>query len=139
MVENKGRPSTIDSSWTVYDCDSSKSGELRLLFKVYGIAMADLGSKSIFIDTVNSPHLSDDHLLAIEAHEIAHGRLQHATRDIDLKLQEMEADWYACRILSEMNLMTPRELLAERYRKLYGEGIDLLDEYMEDILRTLSE
>lgn len=139
MVENKGRPSTIDPSWTVYDCDSSKSGELKLLFKVYGIAMADLGSQSIFIDSVNATSLSPDHLLAIEAHEVAHGRLRHATRDIDLTLQEREADWYACRILSEMNLMTSRELLAERYRKLYGEGIDLLDEYMEGILRTLSE
>lgn len=136
MVESKGRPSTIDPTWTVYDCDSSKSGELRLLFKVYGIAMADLGSNSIFIDTQNATSLSKDHMLAIEAHEIAHGRLQHATRDIDLKLQEMEADWYACQILSEMNLMTPCHLLSERYRKLYGEEIGLLDEYMKDILRT---
>jgi len=117
--------------------DSSDPNYPGIIFELYGLAVADLGSKQMLIDGDALAELSDDHLLAIEAHEVSHGRLLHCSRDIGRTTQEKEADWLAHKTLLEMNLMTPATILSQRYKEHYGEDISSLDDYMSQILPTL--
>jgi hypothetical protein len=133
MVES--RKSTIDSEWTVFIFDEADDSSPKLLFEVYGVAFADLKSKSIFID--DTAVLSQNQILAIEAHEIAHGRLDHENRDIDQITQEKEADWLAHKILTEMSLVTPAQIISDRYSNHYGEDISSQNERMFTILGTV--
>jgi hypothetical protein len=133
MAESK--KSTIDSNWTVFIFDEADDNSPKILFEVYGVAFADLGSQSIFID--GSAVQTQDQILAIEAHEIAHGRLNHANRDIDNITQEKEADWLAHKILTEMSLVTPAQIISNRYSNYYGEVISSQDERMATILGTV--
>lgn len=139
MVENKEyRVSTIDPDWKIYTFNSADEAYPSLLFELYGIAFADLGSKIIVIDEESTKNLTQDHLLAVEAHEISHGRLNHANRQIPQIIQEKEADWLAHRILISMNLVTPARLLSERYMSHYSESISSLDDYMHSVLSGLN-
>ena len=133
MVES--RKSTIDSEWTVFIFDEADDSSPKLLFEVYGVAFADLKSKSIFID--DTAVLSQNQILAIEAHEIAHGRLDHENRDIGQITQEKEADWLAHKILTEMSLVTPAQIISDRYSNHYGEDISSQNERMFTILGTV--
>jgi hypothetical protein len=133
MVES--RKSTIDSEWTVFIFDEADDSSPKLLFEVYGVAFADLKSKSIFID--DTAVLSQNQILAIEAHEIAHGRLDHENRDIDQITQEKEADWLAHKILTEMSLVTPAQIISDRYSNHYDEDISSQNERMFTILGTV--
>jgi hypothetical protein len=139
MVENKEyRVSTIDPDWKIYTFNSTDEVYPSLLFELYGIAFADLSSKIIVIDGEQTSDLTPDHILAVEAHEISHSRLNHANRQIDQITQEKEADWLAHRILISMNLVTPARLLSERYMLYYSENITSLDDYMCLVLADLS-
>jgi hypothetical protein len=133
MAESK--KSQIDSDWTVFIFDETDASSPKLLFEVYGIAFADLESQLIFID--GSAVQNTDQILAIEAHEIAHGRLNHATREIEHITQEKEADWLAHRILTEMSLVTPAQIISDRYSNHYGEDISSQNERMLTILGTV--
>lgn len=128
------KQSTIDPNWKVLTFTRTDSAYPEDLFKVFGVGFADLNSSLIIIDgeTITDP----DQVLAIEAHEIAHGRLDHATREISDIDKEREADWLANRILTEMNLVTPARLISERYWLLYDEQLSSLDERM---VATLGE
>ena len=76
------------------------------------------GQEIILIDgeRVNEEGLSDDHLLAIEAHEIAHARLGHAGERN--QTHEIEADELAIEILDSMNKKEASDLLRERLKSL---------------------
>lgn len=76
------------------------------------------GQNIILIDgeRVNEEGLSDDHLLAIEAHEIAHARLGHAGERN--QTHEVEADELAIEILDSMNKKEASDLLRERLKSL---------------------
>lgn len=133
MAENK--QATIDPTWTIVTFVQTDPHFPAILFEVYGIAFADLVSKTIFIngEAVQDP----DQILAIEAHEISHGRLDHSVREIDEVTQEKEADWLAHKILTEMNLSTPARIISERYSNYYAEDISSQDERMAEILASL--
>jgi len=76
------------------------------------------GQNIILIDgeRVNEEGLSDDHLLAIEAHEIAHAMLGHAGERN--QTHELEADELAIEILDSMNKKEASDLLRERLKSL---------------------
>jgi len=76
------------------------------------------GHNIILIDgeRVNEEGLSDDHLLAIEAHEIAHAMLGHAGERN--QTHELEADELAIEILDSMNKKEASDLLRERMKSL---------------------
>jgi len=76
------------------------------------------GHNIILIDgeRVNEEGLSDDHLLAIEAHEIAHAMLGHAGERN--QTHELEADELAIEILDSMNKKEASDLLRERLKSL---------------------
>jgi len=76
------------------------------------------GQNIILIDgeRVNEEGLSDDHLLAIEAHEIAHAMLGHAGERN--QTHELEADELAIEILDSMNKKEASDLLRERMKSL---------------------
>ena len=76
------------------------------------------GQNIILIDgeRVNEEGLSDDHLLAIEAHEIAHAMLGHEGERN--QTHELEADELAIEILDSMNKKEASDLLRERLKSL---------------------
>lgn len=78
------------------------------------------GQEIILIDgeRVNEEGLSDNHLLAIEAHEIAHEMLGHeGERNQD---HEEEADVLAIKILDSFSRKEAAALLRERVKSLRG-------------------
>ena len=78
------------------------------------------GQEIILIDgeRVNEEGLSDNHLLAIEAHEIAHEMLGHeGERNQD---HEEEADKLAIKILDSFSRKEAAALLRERVKSLRG-------------------
>lgn len=138
MAENKDyRESLIDPDWKVYFTTSTDADYPSELFAHYGIAVAIVNHKIIIIDGDQTSQLSQDHILAVEAHEICHGRLDHGNRQPDQTLQEKEADWLAHDLLTSMNLVIPANLISERYRLYYGEPISSLDDYMATVLHEL--
>jgi hypothetical protein len=76
------------------------------------------GQNIILIDgeRVNEEGLSDDHILAIEAHEIAHAMLGHEGERN--QTHELEADELAIEILDSMNKKEASSLLRERLKSL---------------------
>ena len=94
-------------------------------------AFSDLNSKMIFVDGVqlDQEKLSNDNLLAVEAHEIAHALLNHRESNrvsaYDER-QEREADWLAIRMLDQMGHGKSAALLEERYQNYYNEPSDSL-------------
>lgn len=132
MAESK--KATIDPTWTIVTFHKTDKDFPAILFEVYGVAFADLVSQTIILngDEIQNP----DQVLAIEAHEIAHGRLNHAVREIDSVTQEKEADWLAHKMLTEMNLIIPARIIAERYSNYYAEDISSQNERMVEILRS---
>lgn len=138
MAENKeSRESIIDPDWKVYFVSSADSDYPAELFAQYGIAVAIVNYKIIIIDADQTADLSQDHILAIEAHEICHGRLNHGTRQPDQILQEKEADWLAHELLTSMNLVTSADLISERYKLHYDEPITSLNHHMGSVLSEL--
>jgi hypothetical protein len=139
MVENNiSRDSFIDPDWKVYFTSSIDADYPAELFAQYGIAVAIINYQIIIIDSDQTSDLSHDHILAIEAHEISHGRLNHGNRKIDQNLQEKEADWLAHSILTSMNQVTSADLIYERYMLHYQEPISSLDEHMDLVLSELA-
>jgi hypothetical protein len=76
------------------------------------------GQNIILIDgeRVNEEGLSDNHILAIEAHEIAHAMLGHEGERN--QTHEVEADELAIEILDSMNKKDASSLLRERLKSL---------------------
>ena len=117
--------SEIDPDWTVFIMFSNDDlyDKVSGLFDKFGLAFADLNSKTIFIDgeQAREQNLTDDHLLAVEAHEIAHQILNHQGDEFSEK-QEREADWFGIRLLDRMGYGKAAALLEKRYSDQYGES-----------------
>lgn len=138
MAENKEYyESTIDPTWKVYFFSKTDESYPSELFAKFGIAFAIINYKVILIDNEQTATLTADHILAIEAHEICHDRLNHGSRYTTEPIQEQEADWLAHRLLLSMNLITPANLISDRYKEHYQEKISSLDEYMKQVLLKL--
>lgn len=76
------------------------------------------GQEIILIDgeRVNDEGLTDDHIIAIEAHEIAHAMLGHAGERN--QTHEIEADELAIEILDSIGRKEASALLIERMKSL---------------------
>jgi hypothetical protein len=129
------RQSLLDPDWKVMLFDETDEQFPEILFNVFGVAFADLASKLIVIDSSQVPEL--EYQIAIEAHEIAHSRLRHDSRTLSELDQEKEADWLGHKILTEMNLDTPAQILAERYSNHYYEDISSQNERMILVLKEI--
>lgn len=149
LVESEETPvklSEIDPEWTVFILYSNDSlyDIVSKLFDKYGIAFADLNTKSIYIngEIINSPEYNMNHILAIEAHEISHSLLNHID---DSMISEMEADLLAIKILKKLGKTEAANILENRYSNVYCEldesniddsKIDLaLFEYSKKVLK----
>jgi len=137
--------SEIDPDWTILVLwpEDELYPDVAKIFDWLGTAFADLNSKTVFIDGVQVEHqnLTDDHLLAIEAHEISHSLLNHHESDRLAKYderQEQEADWLAIRILDRMGHGKASSLLEERYQLYYNEPSDSLTQ-TDSLENTLTE
>lgn len=134
LVESQGEDtwrSEIDPTWTVFLLFSNDElyDKVSSLFDQFGLAFAELESKLIFIDgeQVRDQQLTEDHILAVEAHEIAHQLLDHGRHGYSDR-QEMEADWLGIRILDQLGYGKAAAILEKRYSDQYGEPSDSLPE-----------
>jgi Zn-dependent protease with chaperone function len=136
---------SIDPAWKMVALWPTDSGydAIANIFDHLGIAFGDLRSKTIYVDGVQLEEqgLTNDHLLAIEAHEISHGILNHHSSNRELaeydERQEREADWMGVRILDAMGYQEAAQILEDRYENHYGESSEELDqtEKLESQLR----
>lgn len=126
--------SQIDPEWTVLAIWPTDEGyeKFKPIFSSLGIAFSDVNSKTIFVDgaAIEDQNLTTDHLLAIEAHEIAHGILSHKASDREASYderQEREADWFAIRLLDMEGHTVASNILETRYSNEYSERSEDLD------------
>lgn len=92
-----------------------------------------VGTKNIFIDgeLIADLNIDQDHLLALEAHEIAHSMLGHEA-GID-EQSEKEADLLGMALLSIDGYERAKSILGDRMKELYGiDYSDFEDEFEEE-------
>ena len=98
----------------------------KKLFEKFGLAYASLENNFIFIDgeAITEQHLTQDHIAAIEAHEIGHFISDHKGL-INKSLEEMEqeADWAGYQILLKYKKKKAAALLAQRFKESYDVDI----------------
>ena len=97
-----------------------------------------VGTKNIFMDgeVISDDAIDRDHLLAIEAHEIAHSMLGHNS-GID-EQSEKEADLFAIALLEMDSHTRAASLLKERLKELYNIDYAEFEESWEDDLEDES-
>jgi len=128
----KVNKSKIDDNWMVFIIENS-DGNYEIhekLFEKFGIAYADLENKLIVIDgkAVTEQKLTQNHLLAIEAHEIGHFISDHKGQINKLHEQmEKEADWAAYRILTEIEKHKAADIISKRFQGQYDLEIEQYD------------
>ena len=127
--------SELDPEWVVlivWPDDENYRGYSRI-FSQLGIAFADVSGKVIFIDgvAVENENLTKDHIISIEAHEIAHLVLEHresARFESYDERQEQEADWFGIRLLDLMGYPKAAKILEKRFKDQYGIPSSKLEE-----------
>jgi hypothetical protein len=92
-----------------------------------------VGTKNIFIDgeAITDDNIDQDHLLAIEAHEIAHSMLNHEA-GID-EHSEKEADLLGIALLEMSDLQRAASFLKDRMKELYGIDYTAFEEEFDEI------
>ena len=133
--------SKIDSSFkmfVIYSDHKNYASDFAPIFKSHGLGILMPGKKEIYIDGEGLKGLSYDHLLAIQAHEIAHYRLKH--RGTYSKKQELEADVEGHKILVDGNYTKGASILRKRIKDHYGKsGLKMLDENKENNMIKLKD
>lgn len=133
--------SEIDPNWTVITIFSNDElyDKISSLFDQFGLAFAELESKIIFIDgeQVREQNLTEDHILAIEAHEISHHILNHKSKNYSER-QEQEADWLGIRLLDQMGYGVASTILEKRYSDQYGDQSESLDQ-TDNLAKALTD
>jgi hypothetical protein len=91
-----------------------------------------VGTKNIFIDgeLIADLNIDQDHLLALEAHEIAHSMLGHEA-GID-EQSEKEADLLGMALLSIDGYDRAKSILGDRMKELYGINYSDFEDEWED-------
>jgi hypothetical protein len=91
-----------------------------------------VGTKNIFIDgeAIADLNIDQDHLLALEAHEIAHSMLGHEA-GID-EQSEKEADLLGMALLSIDGYERAKSILGDRMKELYGIDYAKFEKEWED-------
>lgn len=100
------RVSLFSDDWTVLFIGKNYPfyEDLKSLFSEFGIAFSILNEKCVVIDCEQIKDLTDEHVHAIEAHELGHYIAGHYKRD-EKEDDEIEADRIAIEllVLSDMN------------------------------------
>jgi hypothetical protein len=111
----KNRKSYFDKQWeVVFIHEDDYSYKLfGPLFKIYGIALSILTEKIILIDYKQIKNYTEDHIFAIEAHELGHFIAGHADKKLN-ESDEIEADVIGTYILLQNNKKIAANLLIER-------------------------
>jgi Zn-dependent protease with chaperone function len=91
-----------------------------------------VGTKNIFIDgeAITDDNIDQDHLLAIEAHEIAHSMLSHDA-GVD-EQSEKEADLFGIALLEMSGMQRAASILKERMLELYNIDYTKFEEEFEN-------
>lgn len=91
-----------------------------------------VGTKNIFIDgeAIADQEIDYDHLLALEAHEIAHSMLGHEA-GVD-EQSEKEADLLGMALLSMDGHERAKSILGDRMKELYGIDYSDFEQEWED-------
>lgn len=125
------RNSLIDDKWLVYiiDEDDIWYNAFKQAFDKFGLAAGDLNNLTTYIDgkQFKAQELNEDHIRAIEAHEIGHYVLDHCAilSEININEEQMEreADFAAYKILLKLKQKPAAELIKQRYLEYYDEQI----------------
>lgn len=130
MINTSNRTSLFSDEWKLVFIDNNtakemfepvdKNSEFENIFDKFGVAFSLISLKVIFIDVGQLVDLTDEHIYAIEAHEIGHYIAGHS-RGIVNEDEEIEADRIAIKILQKNNLNESAEFLIQR---LEDKGID---------------
>ena len=142
LLTNNGqkvtRKSVLDNSLTltVVGADDPNFSEHDQNFKKLGIAYMDTKNRTIYIDSSNPDfqRLSDDHLVTIEAHELAHNLI----KDIDNKDLEILCDLVAAKLLRNKGYYSPYKIVVSnflgRHKSSYGESLDNHQKTLDEII-----
>ena len=104
---------------TIIKKDDMLYDSLKPMFEQYGVAFADLSNNFIYID--GEVKMTENHILAIEAHEIGHYLLDHkGLINKSLEAMEMEADWAGSQILKKYEKTQARSIIDDRFEETYG-------------------
>lgn len=122
--------SEIDKSFkmfVIYADANDYNSVYKPIFNSHGLGFLIPGKKQMYIDGEALEELTYDHLLAIQAHEIAHYRLKH--KGSYSEKQELEADVEGYKILVDGNHDMAALILRQRIEDHYGKkGIKALEE-----------
>jgi len=101
--------------------DDKEYQVLKPLFKVYGLALTDVRSNIVYVDggAFDELNLDNDHLDAIDAHEMAHIILGHGIKDPS-STEEMEADYLAILMLNAMEYGEAASILIDDFQGRHG-------------------
>jgi hypothetical protein len=133
----KNRVSLFSDDWAVLFIGKNYDfyDDLKLLFSEFGIAFSILNEKCVIIDSEQIKDLTDEHVHAIEAHELAHYLAGHYKRD-EKEDDELEADRIAIELLELSGMHEAADYLIDRMldRNIKYEDIELSDN-VKDALR----
>lgn len=117
--------SPIDYNFTVGIIfkEHNKYKYFKPLFKTHGMAIMRSKKKIFFINGESLKKYSYNHLLAVQAHEIAHYILKH--KEVKDKQSEKEADIAAIIILQKKEYNIAAKILKKRCNSLYGKNLFL--------------
>lgn len=121
------RPSKIDESFHSYVFFAPHSNYKEIsgqLSQIDSVAALVTGTKSIIFDgeQIIEENLDMDHIIAIEAHEIAHSYLNHKTMQDEQ--QEKEADLLAVFLLESQGYHRAAEYIKTRMMDMYNFDVD---------------
>lgn len=106
-------------------------------FQKLGIAYLDTKSRTIFIDSSNPDfqRLSDDHLIAIEAHEIAHNMIRETVKENI----EIICDLVAARLLRNKGYNSSYKIIVSnflgRHKNSYGDYLDQYNDTLDNLMK----
>lgn len=143
LLTNNGekamRKGKLDNSLSlsVVGHDDSDVDKHKENFRKLGIAYLDTAARTIYIDGTHPDFskLTDDHLLTIEAHELAHNLIKDSVKD-DV---EIICDLVAAKILRNKGYNSPYKIIVSnflgRHSTSYGEELDYHQKTLNGILK----
>lgn len=124
--------------------DDREYSTLKTLFDTYGLAVTNTKSNIIYVDGggFDENNFDNDHLDAIDAHEMSHIILGHGIKDPN-PTEERDADYFAIQILNAMGYSDAARILIDefpgRHGISFGESEDTISsEVNETILDFMS-
>ncbi len=99
------------------------------LFEIYGLALTDPKSNIVYVDggAFDKYNLDNDHLTAIDAHEMAHVILNHGTGELDV-IEEIEADYFAVLLLNASGYKDSADILIDEFSGRHGVSFEEVED-----------